>query len=1134
MEAEGLLAATNVCGQTLLKLVASGSAVLAEILRLADVIPSVFEGTGESFARYEHVVFDFAYFKKRSSMEERIDNDEDLLMKDHELQLRFAKLIDRFYLAFRAIVRYHRKLTMFWDDLENGFYIQHSAEEILMDRDGAQLMCEALYQYGVMLVLLEQKIPSRVRERMVVFSLRTRGEAVLKDLETVSVLAGSDDFARLNVDTRITKLILSKLELDDLYTMRRAYPNPDHRTTALSQQAAMLFVVLKFCPETLRNERATMRAIVDRFFTDNWVLHLYMGTIVNLHDAWNSFPAARQALLEVQGRPKDLGVAEVQTHIDKHLMDGVLTDKFVLEHSTKLISLVTRSNVIIRWLMLHRTDRRSAITAEGLLELILGTAQLEAILKDKLRKLKAKRHETWSYCQAQASKRMGELSDYFTGTVSLTRVKPNETLVAWFKMIQGEIDSLEYVTPTITGRRIQKLLLALREADSIEEIDTSLHIKQFLIDSREVLLQMVRVVSLNDSLLANLDIVTDMAYAWELIADYMSLLHARIHQQPGSIKLLRATFIKLVSILDTPLIRISQADSPDAPQVAAYYSGELVKFVQRVLAVIPQSMFDVLMQLMDLLVHRLPSIPSKVEIDNLRALDCQRERLRITELSHWISTFTEGMLTMQETLLGVIKVDPHQLLEDGIRTELVSRVCHALDRQVQLPTPLINPSTEQVLKVLHNVSASMRSFERSLEYVQDYVAINGLRMWHEELERIFECYAEYEMYRRPPAIGNKGIPILRDARGQTFLGRLGLILDELTRPGWTVYAPEQASWHELSTYQEVLGTNMMRALKEAVGVKGLHALDRVLEVRITRELRSFFRRASVFSSSNTALLKAPPKQLIMALGQPCLGSCEPEELLSLLKEWRDGAQQASQTIGSLMDLGRWQLLRLRLQHELRHTARVESSLFSTVVSRTNQSLLQRAVAAGLAECANEEDDAVATSMAAELIELDPLLDRCGLGEPLKKIYLDNSFIADECASVIPSLLLVALVEAFPRVRYDSTFATLVPSTKPILPLDGSPLAVGLTTVLRQLERVEMDAFVTGFGSFTRASIKEELSGRIGTKGLPDPILSAIHFAETFFEVADVDLVDVSRAFPVSCFAYIDLLSAPRSRQGVSS
>ncbi len=40
--------------------------------------------------------------------------------------------------------------------------------------------------------------------------------------------------------------------------------------------------------------------------------------------------------------------------------------------------------------------------------------------------------------------------------------------------------------------------------------------------------------------------------------------------------------------------------------------------------------------------------------------------------------FTEGILLMKTTRMGVIQVDSKQLLEDGIRKELVKQVAAAL------------------------------------------------------------------------------------------------------------------------------------------------------------------------------------------------------------------------------------------------------------------------------------------------------------------------------------------------------------------------------------------------------------------------------------------------------------------------
>lgn len=39
-----------------------------------------------------------------------------------------------------------------------------------------------------------------------------------------------------------------------------------------------------------------------------------------------------------------------------------------------------------------------------------------------------------------------------------------------------------------------------------------------------------------------------------------------------------------------------------------------------------------------------------------------------------MSVFTEGILAMEKTLLGVIQVDPRKILEEGLRKELVRKV----------------------------------------------------------------------------------------------------------------------------------------------------------------------------------------------------------------------------------------------------------------------------------------------------------------------------------------------------------------------------------------------------------------------------------------------------------------------------
>lgn len=47
-------------------------------------------------------------------------------------------------------------------------------------------------------------------------------------------------------------------------------------------------------------------------------------------------------------------------------------------------------------------------------------------------------------------------------------------------------------------------------------------------------------------------------------------------------------------------------------------------------------------------------------------------------MTYSVSILTEGVLCMKSTLVGVVEIDPKQLLEDGIRKELVQHIAVAL------------------------------------------------------------------------------------------------------------------------------------------------------------------------------------------------------------------------------------------------------------------------------------------------------------------------------------------------------------------------------------------------------------------------------------------------------------------------
>lgn len=59
--------------------------------------------------------------------------------------------------------------------IQTGVYIQYALENILEIVEGKQLLAEAFYLYGVMLLLMDHIIIGPVKERMVVAYYRNSG-----------------------------------------------------------------------------------------------------------------------------------------------------------------------------------------------------------------------------------------------------------------------------------------------------------------------------------------------------------------------------------------------------------------------------------------------------------------------------------------------------------------------------------------------------------------------------------------------------------------------------------------------------------------------------------------------------------------------------------------------------------------------------------------------------------------------------------------------------------------------------------------------------------------------------------------------------------------------------------------------
>ncbi|KAM5315755.1 WASH complex subunit 5 isoform 1-T1 [Glossophaga mutica] len=1105
------LAENNLCGQAILRIVSCGNAIIAELLRLSEFIPAVFRLKDRADQqKYGDIIFDFSYFKGPELWESKLEAKPELQDLDEEFRENNIEIVTRFYLAFQSVHKYIVDLNRYLDDLNEGIYIQQTLESVLLNEDGKQLLCEALYLYGVMLLVVDQKIEGEVRERMLVSyyrysAARSSADSNMDDICKLLRSTGYSSqpgakrppnypesyFRRVPINESFVSMVIGRLRSDDVYNQVSAYPLPEHRSTALATQAAMLYVILYFEPSILHAHQAKMREIVDKYFPDNWVISIYMGITVNLADAWEPYKAAKTALnntldlANVREQASRCATVSERVHaqVQQFLKEGCLREEMVLDNIPRLLSCLRDCNVAIRWLMLHTADsaydpnnkrlrqiKDQVLTdcrynPKILFQLLLDTAQFEFILKEMFKQMLSEKQAKWEHYKKEGSERMTELADVFSGVKPLTRVEKNENLQAWFREISKQILSLNYDDSTAAGRKTVQLIQALEEVQEFHQLESNLQVCQFLADTRKFLHQMIRTINIKEEVLITMQIVGDLSFAWQLIDSFTSIMQESIRVNPSMVTKLRATFLKLASALDLPLLRINQANSPDLLSVSQYYSGELVSYVRKVLQIIPESMFTSLLKIIKLQTHDIIEVPTRLDKDKLRDYAQLGPRYEVAKLTHAISIFTEGILMMKTTLVGIIKVDPKQLLEDGIRKELVKRVAFALHRGL-----IFNPraKTSELMPKLKELGATMDGFHRSFEYIQDYVNIYALKIWQEEVSRIINYNVEQEcnnflrtkiqdwqsMYQ------STHIPIPKFApvdESVTFIGRLCREILRITDPKMTCHIDQLNTWYDLKTHQEVTSSRLFSEIQTTLGTFGLNGLDRLLCFMIVKELQNFLsmfqkvvlRDRTVQDTLKTLTNAVSPVKSIVANSNKIYFSA----IAKTQKIW-------PAYLEAIMKVGQMQILRKQIANELNYSCRFDSKHLAAALENLNKALLAD-IEAHYQDPSlpyPKEDNTL-------LYEITAYLEAAGIHNPLNKIYITTKRLP-----YFPIINFLFLIAQLPKLQYNKNLGMVC--RKPADPVDWPPLVLGLLTLLKQFHSRYTEQFLALIGQFIRSTVEQ--------------------------------------------------------------
>ena len=865
--------------QELLKLVSRGSAIICEILRLKDFIPEPYSNPQEE-KLYKDIIYDFSIFNqgKLDAFEEKLRTNQELFDKDEDFRENYIELIERFYSLFDSIYQYITDWKIFIGQVKNGKFIQHTIDTILSHKEIRPVFVESVFSAGVMLLLVDKLIPGPMREKLIVSYYRYKGQSTIPNFQEIFKLFAQtgyfpptsfsnpkdevkpkkypiEYFKRCKLETGLVEKIIGTVVGNDIYEQTLAYPTTnEYQTLAYSQQGSLLVVILFFCPDLLEKDRRIMYDIFSKHYHDNIVISFYMGYTIDIYEYWRDFKEAGNVLdsnikanyLREEKNRKLARISVVDNKIKEYLNEGVMTEEYVLKNIENLLMIMREGNLILRWFILQRdiTNKKfreiinEGLSNKDLISLLLNLSQFEDLLKTMFQKLVFNKEEMWENDRNYCIQKLSELISYYSGNSAFNTMKL-EGYSKYFEDVSTRINKLNNKNPNRVGIHIGKIKDDLYEIGKIHYINESANARENikLINGR--LDHMLLIVNVKKNYLISISKISDFSFAWISIHDYSQEMQRILQSNSKNVLLLRAAFLKIASILNFPLVHLYEIDSEDIDSVTKYYSGELVSFVREILQIIPISVFTLLDDVSKIFSSGFQEIPIKLQKKDVKLYAQNEKRFKLAKDAHLISVFTKGIFMMEKTLVGVIEVDPKIILEKGIRTELLKLLASTFHNYIDFKA---NDNKIALDKKLNELIVRISSIRKSFLYIQDYININGNKMWCEEMNKLINYYVEIEankflarkikqkndFYDNTKDLAPPRYPPLKTSpESPTFLGRLTRFILNLTSPKNSIFCPANFTWYDKNN-NEIFGIKYLNKIKLAIGIEGFQGFIKLL------------------------------------------------------------------------------------------------------------------------------------------------------------------------------------------------------------------------------------------------------------------------------------------------------------------
>ncbi|KAK5977067.1 hypothetical protein GCK32_008829 [Trichostrongylus colubriformis] len=291
----------------------------------------------------------------------------------------------------------------------------------------------------------------------------------------------------------------------------------------------------------------------------------------------------------------------------------------------------------------------------------------------------------------------------------------------------------------------------------------------------------------------------DPSYLWPILDDWIPRIQRRILES-SNVNVVRALFFKLAISISTLCERFGNQERKNL--IGRAYSYHLERRLRAILQTIPNKLFSILKSTLCPALQRQwePTLDKNVA----REMADFDDNFRLAEATYTISNLSLGVSRMALKKVGMISINPKELLEEGIRRELAS----------ELPSLLTlldkNTSLEDVLKIL---SLNLHPFHRGFIYMCEHVDINGHDMWREEVDAVLRRTAKDLMDRgstQPQTGGNT-------ANAVPALTLVFNLMVKHSDPFSSHYVEGSMTWRDVKTKKDVLSSKMIDLVEVRFG-----------------------------------------------------------------------------------------------------------------------------------------------------------------------------------------------------------------------------------------------------------------------------------------------------------------------------